>query len=1359
MPLTLGSSSKSASSSGAGSGKPRAQLTIPRVPKFPLSSPITDEIASPAGTSEESEEDRDTERNRPYEFISKVQSRNPFVSKAGNVASANRIRDFERSVAGTIQTVTPQRERERESQRERERPVGLNLEIPGSTPTPQPQAQPRKDTTGQFVDLNDLKVLSQAREEERAARKIKGILKKDDGKKEKKDTGGFQRLQDDAPDSDSAFGHGKRASLLDAMSRVSKKKAHDDGISPTDRPIMIGFSVPYDSPELPGVKQKEIDSAGTQHTHTPLTPSIIVTPAKEDSFWNQLRPQDASSQSHSRPRAASSVYSQPSPHLGLDDAPPVPALPAFYSTGNDTAAGVSSSVRKRRSMSTGAVDEKSEEQPIGRPRSQSNEKASRPSGQLTINTSLNARASHGWWNYILSPLLSASSLLSPKTPNTTKTRPALPAISTRTSSTGSTDEWWDEKEKWEEKEKEIERSYFSPDTPEATRRISSWQNVNGNPFADFDWSIDEQQRSQNQDQSPEGQERGDMSMMFEGQTIEGLAAEYYQACAHEMFSKTPYFECINHVCSITPKDKIAVVGADDQDPDQDALGARGLLIDVDDMPRSHTLQSPGSGITSINSSPSDDASRLSRDLGGSVMGSRAPPIESALRTLKINSPTPTRHPGSPAPTNPFEQPRELSSTPVSTNPFEQPRSFTPPPPQPSLQPPAPANIYIETAAAPPPANIHIEAPPAQSAPNIHYGAPASAPAPVIYNARGPYEASRGPNPFEPAPEPPMAGPVPEPAPAPVQVPRSINRTAPPPISMPSPDQMPPPSYGAHAYSPYPRSPESLQESTARGAVRLSNLSMPPGPAPAYTPHDNSALPPRAVPITRDILSQPVSERDRIENRRQRYEREDALAHKAGGLWRGRGPFSSKGCFGRGGREGRLRRRWYAVICLIFLAIVIGAVLLAIFLTRKGDNTPVQSAWLNLTGYPPMPTGISTIAGPENTVQDSGCIMPSSMWSCALPKELHEANEPYTANQPNFRVEIRFQNGSYEHSTVPLTKRSLLARSAYQLFNPKPDPPSTDEMAFLGQYTDNTSTPYAGEETPFYITVLSAEYLSSSSSSSNHTKRDTSNSNSTSTSSSSNSTSSSYFPDISDLIPSPAKDSDGTAAAATLYPLPASQPIRLYNRGKKDEHYGFYSYFDKSIFLTSRTALTGVTENNKNDGDGGSTKEGANVRCTWAQTRFLVQIWTNGEQLGRNVMARSANSTSSNSNSTSTSISSSTEENKATSSATDFTRPGSFPYPITITLDRHGGDAEKKNLYCYGLVEGAKYNTSAVKLQLEDRAWNGAIVNRAPGIFNMGSANETSSKEDEDDDDKKKYGGYDGGVGGCRCQWVNWVGAV
>lgn len=1288
----------------SGPERQRAQLTIPKAPKFPLSSPITDEIASPTTTTSSSPEDRDLERNRPFEFLSKMSSRNPYANTA-----PDRIRTFEQGVISR----TNEGRGELSSNpfaapRNPERPVGLNLDIPTSNP------QPRKETTGAFVDLNDLKVLSKAREEERTAQKLKGILKKGDAKKEKGDTRGFQKLPDDPSGSDEGR---KRTSLLDGISKSSKKNNRHDGISPTDRPIVIGFSVPYDSPDIHDEKSKELDSAGT--LHTPLTPSIIVTPAKDDGFWEQhLSPE------RPRPRAASSVYSQPSPHPWVNqaDVPPVPALPALYSSGNDggnaspTGPGVSiDAVRKRRSFSTGAVNEKSEEDhPGGRPRSRSNEKVPRPADRLTINTSLNARASHGWWNYLLSPLLSASSILSPKTP-TIKSRPKLPTIST--SSTGLTDEWWDEKEKWEEteKEKEKEVSHFSPDTPEATRRISSWQTASINPFADFDWSIDEQA------QAP--RDRDVASMMFSGERIRGEAAEYYQACAHELFSGTPYFECVNHVCSITPKVKVPVV---DARPTQENIeGSRGLLIDVDDMPRSHNQESPASGITSINSSPSDNESRISRDLETSLGATRESPSERASEMPKAGSPIPefdrnTRQLDSPGQKHP------------PTNPFlEQSRGFTPPPQNAPFQPPPPSNVHIESAPTPAPANIHIEAPAAQPAPNIHYQAPPPPPPPMALDAPEPYVASREPVPFrELSPVPPS---------------RSATRAPPPPpIAMPDREQTPPPNYGVQSHSPYPHSPESLQESTERGAVRLSN--MPVGPAPAYTPHDNSALPPRvrAVPITQDVLGHPVAERDRIEHRRRRYEREDAAGRKAGGWWRGRGPFSNKGCFGRTGREGRLRRRWYFAICLFFIAIVVGAILLAVLLTRKGDGTPVQSQWLNLTGYPPMPTGISTIAGPEAQKQESGCIVPTSLWSCALPKEQQAANKPYKPNQPNFRMEVRFQNGTYGRSTT-IASRSLqmLSRSANQLFNPSPSPPSTDEQIFLGETTDKTSEPYNGEETPFYITMLSAEHLTSSSSQLD--KRDSN---------------SSHFPALEGVIPSPAVDSDGSAAPAVLYPFPSSQPVRLYNRGKDNEHYGFYTYYDKSIFSSSSTPLTGKNDPSANDTAGGSTKANARVRCTWAQTRFLVQIWTKPEKSGKAIFDRTGdggNKTASKSESSSPSPTSTSSfaDSAASSSATDFTRPGSFPYPVTITLDRHGGNPGKKLLYCYGMEGDGHVNGTEKLIQMEDRSFAGKLVHKAPGIFNNTGSSDSS---DDEDKDGEKYGGYDGGTGGCSCQWVNWIGS-
>ncbi|KAL2841900.1 hypothetical protein BJY01DRAFT_256880 [Aspergillus pseudoustus] len=1350
----------------SGPERQRAQLTIPTstVPKFPFSSPITEEIVSPTSSSSE-ERDREMERNRPFEFLVKMSTRNAPVHRA---TPSGRSREDEPKVSSYIATTEEQGGSNSISsslssftaRKNLDRPVGLNLDIPNSTP------YTRNEAPGAFVDLNDLKVLSKVREDERTAtQKIKGILKKGDA-------GGFQRLPDDP--SDSSRTRRKRASLLGPSPNSPKKRSRDDGISPTDRPIVIGYSVPFDSPEFQDEKPKELDSAGT--LQTPLTPSIMVTPAKEDSFWLHLSPE------HTRPRVASSVYSQPSPYLGQvpSNVPPVPALPALYSTGNESNTNIDS-VRKRRSFSTGTLNEKVEDEdalPAGRSRSYSNEKIPRPSDRLTINTTLNARASTGWWNYILSPLLSrTSTLLSRMTP-TTETRPPLPAITTHSAGLSSNDEWWKEKE----------RSYFSPDTPEATeaaRRISSWQNANSaNPFADFDWSIEEQTPGFHSS-SPKNKgttDRGVASIMFSGQRIEGAAAEYYQACAHELFSKTPYFECINHVCSITPKDKIPVVTAASPTIQSTHGDSRGLLIDVDidDIPRSqsiHDLDSPKSGITSINSSPSDDASvRMSRELrvSTSYKSSRGALTERTPGTPKTSSPGLASE-GLSRTINSLKSPSESQST----NPFlleSREAPTTAPAPAPSQAPPPaaypPANIHIESAPAPPPANIYIQAPAAQPAPNIYFQPPAAFAPPEPPMAPPVPENT---NPFEPpAPEPaPLSRAAPIAAEPPMPTPASAARTAPPPIAMPSPDHIPPPSYGAQPPSPYPRSPESLQE---RGAIRLTN--MPAGPAPAYTPRENVGLPASPRPVrtsgqdraqsvterggvssrrmgsgamfTQEDTTHLVTEQQRLQSQRMGYEREETTSKKPGALSKVKALFAKKSCLGRKkNREGngkhKLKKRWWLLICLLFLSIVIGAVLLAIFLTHKGDGTPVGSQWLNLTGYPPMPTGISTIAGPEARTQESGCINPSSMWSCALPKEEQAANEPYSANQPNFRVEIRFQNGSYDHSTT-LASRSLPlnARSANQLFNPSPSPPSTADQKFLGRTTDGNSEPYAGEETPFYITLLTTEHVSSQLS-----KRESSNS---SSSSNDTDTTTDPFPDLGSLIPSPATQSDGSAAAAVLYPHPSSQPIRLYNRDKDDEHYGFYTYFDKSIFLASNTPLTGKKDNEANDTNGGSTREDARVRCTWSQTRFLVQIWTKGEKSGKSLFNRETTNSTSDFDSDSSSATGSTDDtSSASSSATDFTRPGSFPYPVTITLDRHGGQSTRKMVYCYGMEEDTHINGTEKKYQIEDRAVNGQLINPAPGIFNITSSGSSSA-------DGGDEGGYDGGTGGCSCQWVNWVGS-
>ncbi|CAE7002071.1 hypothetical protein PTNB73_09845 [Pyrenophora teres f. teres] len=404
--------------------------------------------------------------------------------------------------------------------------------------------------------------------------------------------------------------------------------------------------------------------------------------------------------------------------------------------------------------------------------------------------------------------------------------------------------------------------------------------------------------------------------------------------------------------------------------------------------------------------------------------------------------------------------------------------------------------------------------------------------------------------------------------------------------------------------------------------------------------------------------------------------------------------------------------WGCCCCLIFLVLLAVIIPVVVVLTKRGDNSKptatqptadVGSQWLNQTNYPPIPTGILTIAQPEAVDEESGCVAPTTLWSCALPKELQQSVAPNKPDQPNFKIEITFANGT----AAPLPKaqrakrglnpvsagafiRSLLQARAAP--SPSPAPPSTADMNFLGQTTDGNSAPFEGEETGLFISMQDP-----TASTSQHTKR----------------AKSDDPTNITAVIPPPMLGSDGTAAPANLMPFPSGQPLRLYNRGKDDEHYGFYNYFDRSIFLKQ---INGTNRGgNPADIDGGSTKDAAKLRCTYSQTRFLVQIWTRSKD-SKPLLQKSASNASA-----------------------VFARPGTFPYPVTVTMDRHGGDPSKKNLYCYEMEEdGSIKNEESKKyFQFEDRGFGGNLVKSTQGQGNA-------------------TGSIDGGSGGCRCQWQNWL---
>jgi hypothetical protein len=188
---------------------------------------------------------------------------------------------------------------------------------------------------------------------------------------------------------------------------------------------------------------------------------------------------------------------------------------------------------------------------------------------------------------------------------------------------------------------------------------------------------------------------------------------------------------------------------------------------------------------------------------------------------------------------------------------------------------------------------------------------------------------------------------------------------------------------------------------------------------------------------------------------------------------------------------------------------------------------------------------------------------------------------------------------------------------------------------------------------------------------------------------------------------------------------------LYDRGLPTEHYGFYSYFDRSIFLKSVQVLQDGQRNLGNvpaDQNGGSTLDSATVRCTWTQTRFRVQIWTNPQNQLKLLSSPSGTSSSPPPSSTG---------GRQDAQASYYVRPGSFPYPVSIALDRHGGTATEKMIYCYGMDDRGRIIENARKLQLEDRGVGGHLVNPSQGPF------------------ENVNGVIDGGTGGCECEWTNW----
>ncbi|KAF9880014.1 hypothetical protein CkaCkLH20_02825 [Colletotrichum karsti] len=524
-------------------------------------------------------------------------------------------------------------------------------------------------------------------------------------------------------------------------------------------------------------------------------------------------------------------------------------------------------------------------------------------------------------------------------------------------------------------------------------------------------------------------------------------------------------------------------------------------------------------------------------------------------------------------------------------------------------------------------------------------------------------------------------------------------------------------------SPGPISPAINGTMSSQGGISMTDIPLTPAPRDT-TPDGQHRLPDRVAGtyVPQEHFLAASGDAHRIERQRRRHEKEEVVARKAGGFWKGRGCVPASGCYGRRGREGRKRRRVWLGVCGGILAVILIIVLCVTLIPRGGDAPQIDSIFVNLTNFPPMPTGVLSMVGPDNTAAVTGCSSPSTVWSCALPKEEHDSVAPYRPNQPTFIMQIQWDNSTRNLWNVPngeiprpgsKIKRdsekqgSLIARAGSFIrrqnpaFKPSPAAPKFQEMYFLGNTTDGiVSDEKGGEPTPFYLSMLKST-------------NDTVGPNAMDKRQSSGDSSGG----ISVNLPPPDLEADGTGAPAQLFPHAVQQPVRLYDRGLPTEHYGFYTYFKRTIYLKSVTTLNGTDDESDVplDKDGGSRRSEAKFLVTWSQTRFLVQIWTRSENTTQLLGNRDG----------------ADEDNMIAE------RPGTMPYPVTIKTDTHGGQSGEKFVWHWPVNDRQGIDTSSPKLLPNDLGFGGTRVN---------------PRRNED----MSFGGQDGGTGGCRCEWANFI---
>lgn len=347
----------------------------------------------------------------------------------------------------------------------------------------------------------------------------------------------------------------------------------------------------------------------------------------------------------------------------------------------------------------------------------------------------------------------------------------------------------------------------------------------------------------------------------------------------------------------------------------------------------------------------------------------------------------------------------------------------------------------------------------------------------------------------------------------------------------------------------------------------------------------------------------------------------------------------------------IRRSFVWAVLAVFLIIVTPIILIKVVVQKNhqpksSDQGRQQVQMFQLSGLPPIPTGVSLVQPATSPNEQRTCVSPPELWSCDLPP-------PATDTIPELRFEIRYRPADRQRDGPESIWAPIPA--------PVPSPKDYEETSANDSMSNKTS---AGIATGFVISMLytdNAPNQTESQSPNSMTKR-------------------SELVGIEDneaavelIEPHILKrQSISDPSQNPPSPLPdilRNQPLRLMDQGLPSEHYAAHIYFQKSIYLDSiNISSRPPFHNNEVPG----TSDSAKYACIWSFTRFRIQIFTRKSQdliLVDREQSRF-------------------QIDPEFGSSMTNTREPIMPYPVTISEDRIGGseNAVGRTIACYEILD-------------------------------------------------------------------------